>query len=460
MGWKDCISDKRTGDQRPSQNARTQYQRDYDRLIFYSGFRRLQNKTQVFPLPGNAFVHNRLTHSLEVASVGRTLGHLAGEIIADLPEIRELPEVQAFYQYQLSSVIAAGCLAHDVGNPPFGHSGEKAISHFFESNATSAIEGRSLQDYFDQRSWADLVNFEGNANAFHCLTTDYHGKSKGGQQLTYTTLASILKYPCEATMVHPKIKHRKKYGVFQADKEVFLDVVRATGMLDESTEEGLIFRRHPFVYLVEAADDICYRIIDMEDAHRLGIIRTQEVIDIFWDVIAELEPNRQELDRFHRTLFSLEDANEKISYLRAKVINTLVGASMEVFRTHLSEIAVGQLDHGLVDIIDQRSIALATANAISVEKIYQTRSVIEVEMAGYHVLSSLLEIFVPAVLKEKPTAMDKRARLLIPAQYHTSPDFDPYTRCLNVVDFIAGMTDGYATELYRKMKGIDITQHR
>ncbi len=279
--WLTCFSDQRYGLPKNISGVRTEYERDYDRIIFSSAFRRLQNKTQVFPLPKHIFVHNRLTHSLEVASVGRSLGKIIGKHISELPEVNKNEEARRFYRNHLKSVIAAAALAHDLGNPAFGHSGEEAISKFFKESIDP-----KMKELFSAEEWSDLTNFEGNANALRILTRQYHGRLVGGFRLTYATLASILKYPCSSTQSMGKKGplHLKKYGYFQTEKIVFNEVAKATGMVPDQSNKGAFFR-HPFVYLVEAADDICYNIIDFEDAHRLKILSTKYVADTFLKII-------------------------------------------------------------------------------------------------------------------------------------------------------------------------------
>src|SRR5690606_27058479 len=230
-----------------SKDTRTEYQRDFDRIIFSSSFRRLQNKTQVFPLPGSVFVHNRLTHSLEVSSVGRSLGNLVGDVIVKHYKSELSSESQEFYRYSLYNVIASACLCHDIGNPAFGHSGEDAIASFFIKNQST------LKDKFNDEQWADLINFEGNANAIRVLTQQQKGKSKGGLKLTYSTLASIAKYPCEAIAKDKSFIYRKKFGFFQSEKLTFMDIAENTQMIKDDSNP-LIYLRHPFVWLVEAAD--------------------------------------------------------------------------------------------------------------------------------------------------------------------------------------------------------------
>lgn len=457
MTWENCISADRSGQYKSTTSSRSEYQRDYDRLVFSSAFRRLQNKTQVFALPGNVFVHNRLTHSLEVSSVGRSLGQLIGDHLAANDVKNSSPEILEFYKYELPYVISAACLAHDVGNPPFGHSGEKAISSFFIENENQLIH------HFNEKEWSDLTNFEGNANALHILTTEYTGKIFGGQTLTHTTLASILKYPCEAQAMDKTQKHKKKYGFFQCDKKQFEEIAHATNMVLEPNIDGhLCYKRHPFVYLVEAADDICYRVIDMEDAHRIGILTTEHVVSCFTQIIKDL--NRPELDlaKIHSRLVNLKDNNEAVAYLRAKLINALVLACTDVFIENKAAILAGNWNGTLVDQIESSSEGIKNANDISISLIYNHRSVIEVELAAFNVLSELLHLFVfPKLKSTKLNHIEEKTIMLIPPQFiPTDKACRPYDHVIRIIDFIAGMTDGFATELYRKTKGIEIAAHR
>src|ERR1700744_4613654 len=338
MNWQQLYSPLRTGAVTPSQNefsaeiarsadpnVRTSFLRDYDRLIFSSAFRRLQNKTQVFPLPGSTFVHNRLTHSLEVASVRRSLGKMVGTFLADnelgaagadAPDRAAAPasdraDAREFYRYELSNVIAAACLAHDIGNPAFGHSGEKALSAWFSGNG-------QLQSFFSSDEWADLVNFEGNANAFRILTHSFNGKLPGGFGLTYTTLAAILKYPCDATAV-AAAAHRKKYGFFQSERENFHEVADALHMIRDNSAPRAFFR-HPFVYLTEAADDICYQVIDVEDAHRLGILDRGEAQELLMNLMRSIGRSGDNMEKVGKTGASINEPNEKKAYLRTRCI--------------------------------------------------------------------------------------------------------------------------------------------
>ena len=442
------FTNQRTGNHVQNIVSRTDFQRDFDRIIFSSAFRRLQNKTQVFPLPGSVFVHNRLTHSLEVSSVGRSLGSLAGEFIVQNFENELTEDSKNFYLYNLNNVIAAACLCHDIGNPAFGHSGEDAIASFFEKNESE------LKPKFTEKEWADLVNFEGNANAIRILTHKQTGKDEGGTQLTYTTLASIAKYPCEAIAKKKGHVNRKKFGFFQSEKQTFLNIANATKMMVES-EEPTIFKRHPFVWLVEAADDICYNIIDMEDAHRLGIISTADCENLFMDLIKSV--NEKDAKRSAEKLLLFSNKNERISYLRAKVINALINKSTELYQLHFSEIIDGTLNKALLDIFKSESESFQEVERFSIEKIYGHRSVVEIENAGYNVMYELLNHFTPPIIKVKSErkGFEKKALQLIPSQF-IYEDGTVYEKVLGVLDFVSGMTDNFATDLYRKIKGIDI----
>lgn len=447
MNLNQLYTNRRTGSHAAGAASRTDFQRDFDRIIFSSAFRRLQNKTQVFPLPGSVFVHNRLTHSLEVSSVGRSLGTAAGEFLADTFSAYLTEASGNFYRYNLSNVIAAACLCHDIGNPAFGHSGEDAIASYFERN-----EG-SLKDKFNEKEWADLINFEGNANAVRVLTNTQNGKDSGGAQLTYTTLVSIAKYPCEAIARDKSVLHRKKFGFFQNEKETFRQIA-ATVLLIEESSDPTIYRRHPFVWLVEAADDICYNIIDMEDAHRLGIVSTSDCENLFFDLI---KSENQDTARVTTKLAAISNANERISYLRAKVINALINKTTELYRTNFKEISEGTLDTALLDIYKTENRSLRDIEHFSIKKIYNHKAVVEIENAGYNVMYELLDHFIPSILKGKSSrrSYDKMALKLLPEQFVYEAGTD-YQKVLGVIDFVSGMTDNYATDLYRKIKGIDI----
>jgi dGTPase len=418
----------------------------------------LQNKTQVFPLPGSIFVHNRLTHSLEVSSVGRSLGAIAGEYIVSKYPADLSPESKVFYLHDLQDVIAAACLCHDIGNPSFGHAGEDAISEYFREKEQDA----AFKSNFSEAHWADLTNFEGNANAIRCLTSKQSGKESGGLGLTYPTLASIIKYPCASTAIDKEIIHRKKFGYLQADRDVFLEIVAETEMEKDLTvdlqlvgNKSDIYYRHPFVWLVEAADDICYNVIDMEDAHRLRIIEHNECVDVFLNLLKESDGNK--IKQIRERLTAIEDKNSQISYLRAKSISYLIYRTGELFKENLDEILSGTLDRALYDLIKRNNSALSYIGNFSVDNIYNHRSVVEIENAGYNVMRGLLQHFIPPILKPEylRRKIEDKAVKLIPHQFLFDTE-SPYMKTLGVIDYIAGMTDNYAVELYKRIKGIDM----
>lgn len=459
MDFSLLYTSKRVGSDKTPAGPRSGFQRDYDRLIFSSAFRRLQNKTQVFPLPETAFVHNRLTHSLEVASVGRSLGKITGEKLAALYKGKD-EEVYEFYKYELANVLAAGCLAHDIGNPAFGHSGEKAISAYFFDNAELKIDGHALCSFFSKEEWMDISNFEGNANTVRILTHSFRGRFRGGFGLTYTTVASILKYPCESTAIDKSFKHRKKYGFFQAEKEIVQAIAEELHMVKENSNP-LVFKRHPFVYLVEAADDICYRIVDMEDAHRLGIVSKEEVVPLFMDVIQSIKRSEENGDKIYKYYKDIGDVNEGIAFLRAKLINILILQSADVFWNNREAILAGSFNDALIDCTEKDCLPLKTISQVSFEKIYQHDTVLQIEVAGYNVLSELLHLFIPALLREKPSHKEEKVLKLFPYQFtEFQLTYSKYEKVMNALDFLSGMTDTYATELYRRLKGIVIPQHR
>lgn len=450
MDINQLYSDKRLGKNETSNvdEIRSEFQRDFDRIIFSSAFRRLQNKTQVFPLPGSVFVHNRLTHSLEVASVGRSLGNLAGEWISnhfknDLTEMSH-----AFYKYSLGNVISAACLCHDIGNPAFGHSGEDAIAHYFQQNESQLKPMMHLQE------WNDLIHFEGNANSMRILTQQQNGKTKGGLLLTYATMAAIAKYPCESLATNKDFLHRKKFGFFQTEKSIFQEIAYHTQM-KLYNNHPLIYLRHPFVWLVEAADDICYLIMDLEDAHRLGFIGHEVCMELLKSLLKDLQLD--EIQKIDLRLASITDKNDRISYLRAKSIAALIQQSIQLYQQHFEQILKGELGISLLKMIQEKAPALKSIISFSETYIYQHRSVLEIENAGYNVMAKLLNHFIPSVIKEKRDRKkyDDKALQLMPKQFHYENE-STYVQILGVLDYISGMTDNYATDLYRKIQGIDI----
>ncbi len=444
MHWDRLISDLRFGledysDPARGHRARSDFQRDFDRLVFSSPFRRLQNKTQVFPLPGSIFVHNRLTHSIEVSTVGRSL---ATEVMLRIRP-RYKGEEWADKLYSLSEIVAAACLAHDLGNPPFGHSGEKAISTFFSEGA-----GARLRDSLTPRQWADFTSFDGNANAFRLLTHPFKGRRPGGFAMTYSTLASIVKYPYESTLA-PADKN--KFGFFDSEAESFARVADRLGILRRKSAPGtLSYARHPLVYLVEAADDICYEVMDIEDAHKLGIIPTATVIERF---LAFFPDDRRR--RMTARMDTVSDPNEKISYLRSCVIGVLVSSCADTFARYEDEILAGNYEGTLLSRIPElERKGYEACNALSWERIYRSSDVVDIELAGNRIITELMERLVDAVCHPQLNY----SRLLlsqVPEQYDVAAP-TLYGKIQSVVDHVSGMTDVYALDLFRKLNGTSL----
>ncbi|WP_321478958.1 deoxyguanosinetriphosphate triphosphohydrolase [uncultured Bacteroides sp.] len=435
MNWKQLISAKRFGMEEfheERQENRSEFQRDYDRLVFSAPFRRLQNKTQVFPLPGSIFVHNRLTHSLEVSCVGRSLGNDAAKAI-----LQKKPELHDTFLPEIGSIVSAACLAHDLGNPPFGHSGEKAISTFFSEG-----KGLLLKDKLLSNEWEDLIHFEGNANAFRLLTHQFKGRRQGGFAMTYSTLASIVKYPFSSSLAGEK----SKFGFFVSEEEGFRRVATELG-IQQLNEQPIKYARYPLVYLVEAADDICYQMMDIEDAHKLKILTTDETIELLMNFFDESKQAH-----IRKTFAIVSDRNEQIAYLRSSVIGLLIKECTRVFVENEESILEGNYSGSLIKNISEKPAkAYRICSKVSMEKIYRSRDVLDIELAGFQVISTLLELMIDAV-NAPEKAYSKLLINRVSSQYDLkAPAL--FNKVQAVLDFISGMTDVFALDLYRKING-------
>lgn len=441
MNWNDLLSTHRYASPHQSADIRSSFQRDYDRIIFSSAFRRLQNKTQVFPLPGSQMVHNRLTHSLEVASVGRSIACRTVQKLTNTARndaMRELKE----HQSDIETIVSTVCLAHDLGNPPFGHSGEDTIGSFFKEG-----KGKELQNAMLPEQWSDLIAFEGNANAFHLLTSQFHGRRPGGLSLTAATLGSLIKYP------YPSFNkgNRKKYNVFYSDLEVFEETMQKCG-IPKIDDEHLVYARHPLSYMMEASDDICYLILDMEDAHKRDIISTETIEHAFMSFFdpvkdANVFKHKEEVYR------EVSDLNERMAFLRATLINKLVNLASDIFVSHYDEIMEGSFKDSLISYLpEHEENALKECRKQSVKDIYRHPSVVKIELTGFNVIGTLLEEFVGAIL-EPDKAYNKKLLSLIPEQF-TPLHEGMYYKVQSVLDFISNMTDLYAVQLYKDLRGI------
>ena len=448
MNWNTLLSAHRYHPGSPASlfhsHDRSQFQRDYDRLIFSSPFRRLQNKTQVFPLPGYIFVHNRLTHSLEVASVGRSLGNKIAQFLKQNRIQMENPELLE----EIGTIVSSACLAHDLGNPPFGHSGEEAISYFFSEG-----EGRYFKKLLSDEEWTDLSHFEGNANAFRLLTHSFNGRRPGGYTMTYTTLASIVKYPFESTCATHK---GLKDGFFQSEKEIFRQVAEELGLL-QVEEHPLQYVRHPLVYLVEAADDICYQIMDIEDSHKMRILSYDETTAILENYYDKNE-DKEDLKIIARTFKVVTDKNERIAFLRAGIINKLINACADVFCNNYEAIMDGTFKSTLIkNLSGTNKEAYDKCTDLAYSRIYHTDIVTQIQIAGFKILGTILKEYTDAVLKPE-TYYARNILSVMPEQYQVSKENSMYTKIQTVVDYVSGMTDSYALNLYRKIKGIELPE--
>ncbi len=437
MNWDKLISDKRLGLEHyhdTKGGVRSDFERDYDRLVFSSPFRRLQNKTQVFPLPGSIFVHNRLTHSLEVSCVGKSL---AGEVALLLRD-KYAGEPWRDKLRDMGEIVAAACLAHDLGNPPFGHSGEKTIGAYFSEG-----RGLALREHFTDAQWNDLIHFEGNANSFRTLVHQFKGRRPGGFAMTYSTLASIVKYPFSSMQASKK----GKFGFFTTEKEYFERIATELGMIKLGEER---YCRHPLVYLVEAADDICYQIMDIEDGHKLKIIDTEETMSLLMSFFDE-----ERREHMRDIMSNVDDPNEKIAYLRSSAVGLLVQECARTFVAHEEEILEGAFEGSLIDNVSPLAAAgYKRCSQVAHDRLYRAGYVVDVDLAGNRIINLLLEKLIDAVMHPERNY----SQLLLnkfPQQYDVHAA-TVYEKIQAVLDHISAMTDVYALNLYRQLDGISI----
>ena len=442
MNWDQLLSLKRFGDTQKRLRAtqdetRLGFDVDFDRIIFSSAFRSLQDKTQVIPLSETDFVHTRLTHSLEVSVVGRTLGRRVGKVLLERhPNLAEL----GYTFNDFGSIVGTASLMHDIGNPPFGHSGEKAIGEYFKTG-----KGLKYKDQLSDKEYQDLIDFEGNANGFKILTESREGIS-GGLRLSYATLGAFLKYPKESLPKKPT-NHivDKKYGFFQSEKEAFSEIVEDLGMKQKSTS-AISFYRHPLAYLVEAADDICYTIIDFEDGINLGLIEEEFALEY----MIKLVKDTIDIKKYH----SLKHKTDRISYLRALAIGVLINEAITIFLANEEAILNGTFEKSLLDKCKYEA-QINDIIKISVNKIYKSTEVVEKEVAGYRIIADLLDVFVSALNNKfdgNESNFDSLVLNLVPKEYQTETD-SLYNRIMQVCSFVSRMSDSYAIRMHKKITG-------
>ena len=435
MHWEQLLSLKRQGDKGKrlrieQDDTRLGFEVDYDRIIFSSAFRSLQDKTQVIPLSKTDFVHTRLTHSLEVSVVGRSIGRLVGKKI-----IEKYPHLQEVHGYQANdfgAIVAAAALAHDIGNPPFGHSGEKAIGEYF-----SIGKGQQYKDQLTDKEWQDLIDFEGNANGFSVLTSSRPG-IEGSVRLTYAVLGAFMKYPKESLPKKPTNDIAdKKYGFFQSDKVFFKEVANELGLISNKKGNYIGYERHPLAYLVEAADDICYTIIDFEDGINLGLVSEDYALEYLIKLVKDTIDTTK-----YQTLTTKED---RISYLRALAIGNLINDAVRIFVENEEDILKGKFPFALTDKSKYKA-QIDDIIKLSVKNIYQSREVIEKELSGYQIINSLLDKFITAFNNQhegKATNYDKLLLKILPEKHHLEKD-TMYERLLHICHFVSMLTDGKA----------------
>lgn len=440
MQWEALLSLRRQGDvnkriRLEQDERRLGFEVDYDRVIFSSAFRSLQDKTQVIPMSKTSFVHTRLTHSLEVSVVGRSLGRSAGSTL-----LQRHPNLKQSLGYQLQdfgAIVAAAALAHDIGNPPFGHSGEKAIGEFF-----SRGPGLRFKEQLTDKEYADLIRFEGNANGFRLLTASDHGVT-GGLRLSYATLGAFLKYPKQSLPHRPTQQIAdKKYGIFQSDVPFFEEVAEDLGLLSKGDGR---YARHPLAYLVEAADDICYTIIDFEDGINLGLIEEEFALEY----LVKLVKDRINLKKYQ----GLGRASDRLAYLRSLAISTLIGEAVQIFLDHESDLISGKMDQALMDKSSYKA-QIADIIKISVEKIYRSEEVVTKELSGYSILNTLLDHYTQAMehlLDGSPNHRD--GLLLKDAGIELDPDAGLYANLMRICGHVAGLTDHNSLQIFRKITG-------
>ncbi len=443
MNWEQLLSLRRQGDTNKrlrieQDETRLGFDVDYDRIIFSSAFRSLQDKTQVIPLSKTSFVHTRLTHSLEVSVVGRSLGRVIGKAV--LEKHPQLQKVHGYQSNDFGAIVAAAALAHDIGNPPFGHSGEKAIGNYFLNG-----NGKRFKSQLSKKEYQDLVDFEGNANGFKILTETKNGV-EGGLRLSYATLGAFMKYPKDSLPKRPSAHIAdKKYGVFQSEKEFFKEVAQELGLQKRGEEKDLSYDRHPLTFLVEAADDICYTIIDFEDGINLGLIEE----DFALEYLINLVKDNINTSKYN----SLKQSSDRLAYLRSLAINTLVAEATSVFIENEEGILNGSFTTSLLE----KSKYKAQINdiiKISIQKIYKSTEVIDKEISGYKILNTLLDVYTTSIENLFNNSLTQYDSLILnDLSFKTYNNYSTYQYLIESCNYMSRLTDGNAMIIFQKING-------
>lgn len=456
LNWNKLISSKRLGtnDKNLQSDARNEFERDVDRVIFSSAFRRLQDKTQVFPIPKSDFIHSRLTHSIEVASIGRSLGKLVGAFVIEKEgEIKDAHTNEIIAPENFANIIAASCMAHDIGNPPFGHSGEESFRHYFRNHSTnsSKILFNSLQDKAKED---DFLRFEGNAEGFRILTNDHPSGFLGGLKMTYSTLSTFSKYTCgggqiiqnELGKTVSERRSCKKVGFFQSEKEIFEEISIELGLLKLSNEQ-IYFTRHPLAFVMEAADNISYQIMDLEDGHKLKLISTSQVIELLRPFSENIPNDPCNID----DLLRIKDPCERVGAFRAKAINSLIYQCFEVFKLNYDKIMSGEFDSELTDLIPQKN-QLKEIERIKNENLFNYYKVVSIESSGRYVIKGLLELYLDAYININEK-YGKNIINMLPDNCKVYENEDPYIVLLKISSYLSRMTDSFAIDQFRSLTG-------
>lgn len=437
MNWQQLLSPIRFGEPQGTlavELGRSPFHKDYDRVIFSSAFRRLDRKTQVHPLSENDHIHSRLTHSLEVGCVGRSLGTRVGEALQN-----ELPD--AITPQDLGAMVQAACLAHDIGNPPYGHTGEDAIRHWFRDPQNQHfLEGLS------ELEKADLKTFEGNAQGLRIVTQVEYHRFQGGMRLTYGTLGAFLKYPWSVDYVSRG--ERKKFGCYQTEMPILREVASTLGLIQTSEDAWC---RHPLVYLLEAADDICYGLIDLEDGIEMGLLRYQEVEDLLRPLLAQ---------QWQDSSLDLEQADNdrrRLQMLRGQVMEAMVSAVSKAFVQQQTALLSGTLKGDLVDYCEGPvAQVIYAAKDLARQRIFKDGRKLAVEIGSYSTLGILLEAFLTAVRQRicEGQATFRNERVLeLMGKSAPQSDWSLYQAYMRALDYISGMTDNYAADLAQQFSG-------
>ncbi len=443
MQWEKLLSLKRQGDSGKrlridQDDTRLGFEVDYDRIVFSSAFRSLQDKTQVIPFSKTDFVHTRLTHSIEVSVVARSLGRIVGKKIIE--KYPYLQEIHGYKSNDFGAIVASAALAHDIGNPPFGHSGEKAIGAYF-----SLGNGKKYKEKLSEKEWQDLISFEGNANGFSILSTSRKGV-EGGLRLSYATLGAFMKYPKESLPIKPNQNiYHKKYGFFQQDKLFFNEVAKELELLPSLNNNSIAYVRHPLAFLVEAADDICYTIIDFEDAINLKLIEEEVALEYLIKLVSNnLDKNKYAL---------LQTTQDRISYIRALAINTLINEVTKIFIDNEEQILSGNFSTSLLEKSKYKA-QIEDIIAISIKRMYQSKEVVEKEIIGYQTINTLLDNFINAYINKNSgiaSHYDSLIYKLLPEIYqHNSENL--YLQILHICQFVSTLTDSKVLQYYNIIK--------